>query len=126
SAQEYNGFNVSGSKQDLIIPDFEHAIIDNGKTGTQKAFGSRSEYALNSYFGRINYSYKDKYLLTAIVRRDGSTNFGSNNRWATFPSFSAGWIVTNEDFARSNWLNFLKIRGGWGQNGNDRIQSFAY
>lgn len=126
SAQEFNGFNVSGSKQDLTIPDFEHAIIDNGKEGTQKAYGSRSEYALNSYFGRLNYSYKDKYLLTAIVRRDGSTNFGANNRWATFPSFSAGWIVTNESFAHSEWLNFLKIRGGWGQNGNDRIPSFVY
>lgn len=126
SAQEYGGFNVSGSKQDLIIPDFQHAIIDNGKDGTQKAFGTRSEYALNSYFGRLNYDYKDKYLVTAILRRDGSTNFGSNNRWATFPSFSAGWILTNESFLHASWLNFLKIRGGWGQNGNDQIQSFAY
>lgn len=126
SAQEYDGFSVSGSKQDLIIPDFQHAIIDNGKDGTQKAYGSRSEYALNSYFGRLNYNYKDKYLLTAIVRRDGSTNFGANNRWATFPSFSAGWILSNEPFLHAGWLNFLKIRGGWGENGNDQIQSFAY
>ena len=126
SAQRYDGFNVSGSKQDLSIADFEHAIIDNGKDGTQKAYGSRSEYALNSYFGRLNYSYQDKYLLTAIVRRDASVNFGSNNRWATFPSFSAGWVVTQESFLHSNWLNFLKIRGGWGENGNDRIQQFAY
>ncbi|HTN39143.1 MAG TPA: TonB-dependent receptor [Arachidicoccus sp.] len=127
SAQEFNGFTVSGSKQDLSIPDFEHAIIDNGKDGTQKAFGSRSEYALNSYMGRINYSFADKYLLSAIVRRDGSTNFGPNNRWGTFPSFSAGWILTNESFLKNNqWLDFLKIRAGWGRNGNDQIPAFAY
>lgn len=126
SAQRFDGFNVGGSKQDLSIADFEHAIIDNGKEGTQKANGSRSEYALNSYFGRLNYSYQGKYLLTAIVRRDASVNFGSNNRWATFPSFSAGWVVTQESFLHASWLNFLKIRGGWGENGNDRIQQFAY
>ena len=127
SAQEFAGFTVSGSKQDLSIPDFDHAIIDNGKDGTQKAYGSRSEYALNSYMARVNYSFADKYLLSAIVRRDGSTNFGENNRWGTFPSFSAGWILTNEAFLKSaNWLNFLKLRAGWGRNGNDQIKSFAY
>jgi TonB-linked SusC/RagA family outer membrane protein len=127
SAQEFAGFTVSGSKQDLSIPDFDHAIIDNGKDGTQKAYGSRSEYALNSYMARVNYSFADKYLLSAIVRRDGSTNFGENNRWGTFPSFSAGWILTNEAFLKSaNWLNFLKLRAGWGRNGNDQIRSFAY
>jgi len=127
SAQEFSGFTVSGSKQDLSIADFEHAIIDNGKEGTQKAFGSRNEYALNSYMARINYNYAEKYLLSAIVRRDGSTNFGQNNRWGTFPSFSAGWILSNEPFLKNlNWLNFLKIRAGWGQNGNDQIPPFAY
>lgn len=127
SAREFSGFTVSGSKQDLSLSDFEHAIIDNGKDGTQKAYGSRSEYALNSYLGRINYSYADKYLFSAIVRRDGSTNFGPNNRWGTFPSFSAGWILSDENFLKnSSWLNFLKIRAGWGQNGNDQIASFAY
>jgi len=127
SAQEFAGFTVSGSKQDLSIPDFDHAIIDNGKEGTQKAFGSRSEYALNSYMARVNYSYADKYLLSAIVRKDGSTNFGQNNRWGTFPSFSAGWILTNEAFLKStHWLNFLKLRAGWGQNGNDQIPAFVY
>lgn len=127
SAQEFSGFTVSGSKQDLSMSDFEHAIIDNGKEGTQKAYGTRTEYALNSYLGRINYSYGEKYLLSAIVRRDGSTNFGPNNRWGTFPAFSAGWILSNENFLKNNnWLTFLKLRAGWGQNGNDQIASFAY
>lgn len=127
SAQEFAGFTVSGSKQELSIPDFDHAIIDNGKEGTQKAFGSRSEYALNSYMARVNYSFADKYLLSAIVRRDGSTNFGPNNRWGTFPSFSAGWILTEENFLNNvSWLSFLKLRAGWGKNGNDQIPAFAY
>jgi len=126
SAQEYGGFNVSGSKQNLIVADFKHAIIDNGAQGTQKAYGSRSEYALDSYFGRLNYNYKDKYLFTAIVRRDGSTNFGANNRWGTFPSFSAGWVVTNENFFNPKWLDYLKLRGGWGKNGNDQIPNYVY
>lgn len=127
SAQEFAGFTVNGSKQDLSVADFDHAIIDNGKEGTQKAYGARSEYALNSYMARVNYSFADKYLLSAIVRRDGSTNFGENNRWGTFPSFSAGWILTSEPFLKNaNWLNFLKIRAGWGQNGNDQIPHFVH
>ncbi|WP_205509018.1 SusC/RagA family TonB-linked outer membrane protein [Longitalea arenae] len=127
TAQEYNGFNVFGSKQDLTIPDFDHAIIDNGKEGTQKATGRRVESALNAYFGRVNYNFADKYLFSAIIRRDGSTRFGSNNRYATFPSFSAGWVVTQEDFfTKPGFLNFFKIRGGWGKNGNDRIGDFLY
>jgi TonB-linked SusC/RagA family outer membrane protein len=127
TAQEYNGFNVTGSKQDLSTADFDHAIIDNGVEGTQKATGVRAENALNGYFGRINYNYGDKYLLSAILRRDGSTRFGSNNRYATFPSFSAGWVASQEDFfPKTNWLSYLKVRGGWGQNGNDRIGDFRY
>lgn len=127
TAQDSSGFYVSGSKQDLIIGDFDHAIIDNGKEGTQKANGLRVENALNGYFGRVNYNYADKYLLSAVLRRDGSTRFGSNNRYAYFPSFSAGWVITQENFfTKPGWLNFLKVRGGWGKNGNDRIPNFAY
>ncbi|GEP98945.1 SusC/RagA family TonB-linked outer membrane protein [Chitinophaga cymbidii] len=127
TAKKFNGFTVSGRKEDLIISDFEHAIIDNGTNDlTQKTYGSRSVHILQSYFGRVNYSFDDKYILSATLRRDGSTRFGSNNRYGTFPAFSAGWIVTNEDFAKLGWLDHFKIRGGWGQNGNDRIGDFAY
>ncbi|MFX1705188.1 TonB-dependent receptor [Chitinophaga sp. CC14] len=128
TAKKYEGYNVSGSKTDLIIPDFDHAIIDNGRNdSTRKVYGTRSMNALQSYFGRVFYSYDDKYLLTATLRRDGSTKFGANNRYGYFPSFSAGWIVTNESFLKnSSWINFLKIRGGWGQNGSDRIDDFRY
>lgn len=128
TAKKFEGYNVSGSKTDLIIADFDHAIIDNGRNdSTRKVYGTRSMNALQSYFGRVFYSYDDKYLLTATLRRDGSTKFGVNNRYGYFPAFSLGWILTNEAFLKnSSWINFLKIRGGWGQNGSDRIDDFRY
>ncbi|PSL46181.1 TonB-linked SusC/RagA family outer membrane protein [Chitinophaga niastensis] len=127
AAKKYEGYNVGGSMTDLIIADFDHAVISNGRNdSTRKVYGTRSTNALQSYFSRVLYSFNEKYLLTASLRRDGSTRFGANNRYGYFPSFSAGWIATNESFLHTNWLNFLKIRGGWGQNGNDRIGDFRY
>ena len=83
---------------------------------------------LLSFFGRVNYSFKDTYLLTAIVRADGSCNFAKGNRWGVFPSVSAGWVMSNEPWMdpTKDWLNFFKIRGSWGQNGNCRINNFQY
>ncbi len=82
-----------------------------------------------SYFGRINYDYNETYMLSVILRADGSSNFAPGHRWGYFPSVSAGWVVTNEKFMQgaSSWLDFLKLRVGWGQNGNKNIgDSFAY
>lgn len=77
---------------------------------------------VSSFFGRVEYSYKSKYLVNATVRRDGSSKFQSGNRWGTFPSFGLGWIVSEESFMpETNWLDFLKIRGGWGRLGNQNI-----
>lgn len=128
TAKKFEGYNVGGSMTDLIISDFDHAVISNGRNdSTRKVYGTRSTDALQSYFGRVFYSFNEKYLLTATLRRDGSTKFGANKRYGYFPSFSAGWIATNEPFLKnSSWLNFLKVRGGWGQNGSDRIESFRY
>lgn len=127
TAWEDNTYYVNGYKEDLIIPDLDHGIIDNGTNeGTQRIFGNRNESALLSYFGRVNYSYDEKYIFTAIVRRDGSTRFGANNRFGNFPSFSAGWVASNERFLQTNWLNFLKLRASWGQNGNIPQDRFAY
>lgn len=83
---------------------------------------------LLSYFGRVNYNYKEKYMATAILRADGSSNFAKGHRWGYFPSFSAGWIMTNEPWMESSrsWLDMLKIRGSWGQNGNCEIENFQY
>ncbi|MDE3144262.1 MAG: TonB-dependent receptor [Bacteroidota bacterium] len=85
-------------------------------------------YAQSSFFGRVNYSYKEKYLASAIFRADGSTMFAPGHQWGYFPSVSAGWVASSEDFMEStkNWLNFLKVRASWGSNGNDGISAFNY
>ncbi|CAL1517533.1 TonB-dependent receptor [Chitinophaga sp. MM2321] len=127
SAIQYEGYNVGASISDLMIADFEHALVSNGTNdSTKKVFGTRDMRRMNSYFGRVLYNYAEKYLLAATFRRDGSTKFGANNRWGNFPGFSAGWVASNEAFLKTGWLDFLKIRAGWGLNGNDRIPDFAY
>lgn len=87
--------------------------------------GTGSEYTSNSWFGRVLYSYADRYLLQANVRHDGSSRFAKGYRWGTFPSFSAGWVVTEEPFmkkiANPKWLSYFKLRGSWGKLGNERI-----
>jgi TonB-linked SusC/RagA family outer membrane protein len=89
--------------------------------------GAASEVALESFFGRVNYSYNDKYLFEANLRRDGSSRFGSTNRYGTFPSFSAGWNMDKENFMGNiDFISSLKLRGSWGQSGNDRIGNYIY
>ena len=85
-------------------------------------------YAQSSFFGRVNYSFKEKYLASAIFRADGSTMFAPGHQWGYFPSLSAGWVASSEDFMASTkiWLNFLKLRASWGTNGNDGIDAFNY
>lgn len=86
-----------------------------------------TEHRLTSLFGRLNYNYKEKYLFTGIYRRDGSSRFGLNNKFGVFPSFSLGWVVTKEEFWKTNDIvNQLKIRGGYGVVGNDAIRDFGY
>ena len=90
----------------------------NGETNT----GTANEYDLVSFFGRLNYSYKDKYLFEANVRRDGSSRVFPGQQWGTFPSFSAGWRISSESFMQDQRLfQDLKIRGSWGELGNDNI-----
>jgi len=82
------------------------------------------EWTVASYFGRFNYSYDERYLLTATLRRDGSSKFGEDNKWGTFPGVSAAWNLHNEDFFNLNNVNQLKFRGSWGVVGNGNIPSF--
>jgi TonB-linked SusC/RagA family outer membrane protein len=85
------------------------------------------EHKLSSLFSRLNYDYKEKYIFTGILRRDGSSRFGANHKYGVFPSFSLGWVVTKEDFWKWNGIiNQLKIRGGYGVVGNDAISDFGY
>lgn len=87
--------------------------------------GFATEYATESVFGRLNYSYDDKYLFEANIRRDGSSRFGDDNKYGIFPSFSAGWNIAKEQFLEdSNFINQLKLRASWGQLGNDNIGNY--
>lgn len=80
-----------------------------------------------SYFGRISYDYDEKYLATVSLRRDASSRFGKNNRYGYFPALSAGWVINREDFmADAAWLDFLKLRASWGQNGKEPAERFVY
>ncbi|QHS59590.1 SusC/RagA family TonB-linked outer membrane protein [Chitinophaga agri] len=127
NANETKASYLYGYKQDLTKTGLDNAVIDNGTTdSTQRIYGADSAATIYSYFGRLSYSYADKYMFTAVVRSDASSRFGPNNRRAYFPSFSVGWVPTNEDFFKPNWLDFLKIRAGWGQNGNLPTGYFQY
>ncbi len=85
------------------------------------------EYGLISYIGRVNYNYDGKYLLSASIRRDGSSRFGKNNRWGTFPAVSLGWILSEENFLKdSNTISNLKLRGSWGKTGNDGSADYVF
>lgn len=89
--------------------------------------GGASEVALQSFFGRVNYNYDEKYLFEVNVRRDGSSRFGPNDRYGTFPSFSAGWNIDKEKFMSNiDVISSLKLRGSWGLSGNDRIGNYIY
>ena len=91
------------------------------------SFGSAGvDYAIISYFGRLQYDFEDKYLFTATLRRDGSSTFGTNNRFGVFPSASIGWVVSKENFFNFGPINFLKVRASWGVNGNDRITPLSF
>lgn len=97
--------------------------INPGFTGTQSGTtGYAQENELQSYFGRVNYSFDNKYLLTASMRADGSTRFGDNNKYGYFPSFALGWNISNENFLKdSQTINNLKLRASWGQTGNQEV-----
>lgn len=95
--------------------------------GVQNAYGNQSGYALVSFFGKANYNYNDLYLASFTIRHDGSSRFGTNNRYATFPAVTLGWRISNEPFMASTneWLNYLKIRASWGMTGNQEISNTA-
>lgn len=119
---------MSGVKSGLIVTDPEKVNLAFAADNlSAQLFGGRVENALVSSFGRIIYDYDEKYLLTLITRRDGSTKFGPSNRFGVFPSVSLGWVVSKENFISTDGaLSFLKLRASWGQNGNDQISDYAW
>lgn len=90
---------------------------------TNRPGGFAIQNELQSFFGRLNYQFNDRYLFTATVRADGSSKFGANNKYGVFPSFSAGWRISEEEFLKSGPFSDLKLRLGWGQTGNQEIPS---
>jgi TonB-dependent starch-binding outer membrane protein SusC len=112
----------------VVFSNFNNAFLNtavNEESAT--AGGGASQSALLSYFGRATYGFQDKYLFTGTIRVDGSSRFGKNNRYGVFPSFSAGWVLSQETFLQnSNVIDFLKIRASWGQNGNQEIGDYRW
>lgn len=118
--------NFASYREGFEIESPEYMWPDLG-TGKSISSGSSTGYALLSYFGKVNYSYNDRYLVSATLRYDGSSRFGKNNRFGTFPAFSLGWRLSEENFIKENTNIFsdLKLRFGWGQTGNQEISNTA-
>ena len=131
SAFENSGWTLGASRNNL--KDYSKPWI-NAATGLA-ADGDRDgwggpgvNHTMSSLFARLSYNYDERYMIQGTVRRDGSSRFGSNNKYGVFPSFSLGWNVMNEKFMKgtNDWLNNLKVRFSWGKNGNDNIGDFRY
>jgi len=116
----------SAKRYELAILNTDYMWPSAG-AGRQLAEGFGEGFSLVSFFGKANYTYDDKYLASFTIRRDGSSRFGSNNQYGTFPSFSAGWRISEEKFMEKtkSWLDNLKLRYSWGQTGNQEISNTA-
>lgn len=107
------------------LPDYQY--LDAGSTEEQTNSGTAYEWGLQSFFGRLNYAFDDKYLFEANVRADGSSRFPPGKKYGIFPSFSAGWRISEESFLKeANWLSELKLRASWGTLGNQEIGNYPY
>ena len=144
SALKFKGDELGGSHWNLVNTDkpsinyttggdLELTTDADGKVTGAKSLvgvwgGPYTEHRLSSLFARLSYNFDERYMLQATIRRDGSSRFGSNNKYGTFPSASIGWNIMNEKFMEStrDWLSNLKFRASWGKNGNDNIGDFAY
>jgi TonB-linked SusC/RagA family outer membrane protein len=122
----------SGGSNNIFEGDWKYAWVDNTKpTELSQRSAGGSPWGMGrlaSFFGRVNYNYAEKYMFSATLRADGSSNFAPGKRWGYFPSLSAGWVLTNEGFLESaaGTLDFLKLRASWGQNGNSNISAYQY
>jgi TonB-linked SusC/RagA family outer membrane protein len=114
------GRNMSAVGQNPFSTDPDFITISNLPVGTRQVnSGQFKGVNFNSYFASMRYTFNDKYILSAVVRRDGSSRFGANSRYGVFPAFSAAWRISSESFLQgATWIDDLKIRGGWGQMGN--------
>jgi TonB-linked SusC/RagA family outer membrane protein len=114
----------SASRDGFASDDPNFHYLDAGDSGSQKNTGSATEYSMISYFGKLDYNFDNRYLVAFTFRRDGSSRLG-NHKWGNFPAASLGWRISNESFFRSETISNLKVRLGWGQNGNSDIPSYS-
>ena len=131
-----SGMNMSftvdeSNLNSLVRNGWDYNIPSNYETQYMTGHGGYDnpmQGSIASFFSRLNWNYDEKYMATAIFRADGSNNFARGHRWGYFPSFSAGWVISNEKFMEStkSWMDFLKFRASWGQNGNCQIPNFYY
>jgi len=124
-AVSVTNMDISASRSTYFSDDVNYMYLNSGEKD-QTNGGGGSQVKWMSYFGRLNYDFKGRYLLEATFRRDGSSRFGANNRWGSFPAFSAGWRLSEENFmaATKSIFNNLKLRAGWGKSGNDEIGNY--
>lgn len=125
------GFSLNATSSNSVFGDMTHAYMTYMKNNNAAAVSGTpcDDSRGMSYFGRINYNFDEKYMLSAIMRADGNSKFAPGKRWGYFPSVSAGWVISNEKFMAKtvSWLDFLKLRAGWGQNGNAQtISNFQW
>ncbi len=117
--------NLGASREQYQLSSFPY--LNLGPLTYRGNSGNAWENGYQSWFGRIMYNYQNKYFLQANIRSDASSRFHKDYRWGTFPSFSAGWVISEESFmGNTSWLSYLKLRGSWGSLGNERIGNYPY
>ncbi|WP_374163987.1 TonB-dependent receptor [Arcticibacter sp. MXS-1] len=123
--QYFNLYNFDAAKKGLLDPSLTTLTAGTNMTGIN---GTEDDWGLRSYFGRVNYAYNQKYLAEAVMRYDGSSRFGPNQRWGFFPAFSAGWRISSEPFMSGlkGTLDDLKLRASWGKTGNNAAGNYDH
>lgn len=124
-AIDYKTEWIQGYREQFPLENYE--VLNVGSQLNQEATGSAAEWSLMSYFGRVNYNYKEKYLFEANVRLDGSSRFAQGYKYGFFPSFSVGWRISEESFLSDiSWLPYMKLRASWGNLGNQNIGNYPF
>ncbi|WP_297089727.1 TonB-dependent receptor [uncultured Draconibacterium sp.] len=122
---DYKSNNFNAYRENF--PFVDYMVLDNGSVINMNNGGTGYEWALRSYFGRLNYNFNEKYLVEANVRYDGSSRFSEGNKYGVFPSFSFGWRISEENFMSNvDWMDNLKFRASWGQLGNQNIGNYPF
>lgn len=125
SFEEQNETYFNGYKQDF--PSNDYTVLDLGGFANQLVGGFDADWAIQSFFSRAKYSYNDRYLFEATIRRDGSSRFPTGNKYATFPSAAVGWRISEESFMKSlTWITDMKLKASWGILGNQNIGNYPY